>query len=154
MFIRHYLDRFVDQPRKRRDFQSIRKSKQCISNTLHSARCRKRTAHTEKCWIHLAKYNNLRIKPSNVIGGGKGLFSWKRTIPLGSIISKDTGRSGQKLKLIKNTVTLWLNTLCVISGEYVLMQIIPQMLPHDSQTIVVAHLFRTMQKLKVKTFFV
>lgn len=101
MFIRHYLDRFVDQPRKRRDFQSIRKSKQCISNTLHSARCRKRTAHTEKCWIHLAKYNNLRIKPSNVIGGGKGLFSWKRTIPRGSIISKYTGRKRAKVEIDK-----------------------------------------------------
>ena len=80
-FLRNFLDNFVDQPRQTRDTQSIRKSKQCISNTIHNKRCRKRTAHTEKCWVYLAKYDNLRIKPSNVIGAGKGLFAWKQTMP-------------------------------------------------------------------------
>ncbi|CAB4001890.1 Hypothetical predicted protein [Paramuricea clavata] len=71
-FIHNFLDRVIDQPRQIRDrLRSIRKSKQCISNTLRDTRCRKCTAHTEKCWIHLAKYNTLRIKPSNVIGGGR-----------------------------------------------------------------------------------
>ena len=49
---------------------------QCKSNTVKK-RCRKRTAHTSKCWIHLAKENNLRIKKSNIPNSGKGLFSWK-----------------------------------------------------------------------------
>ena len=30
-----------------------------------------------KCWIHLAKQDNLRIKPSGIINGDKGLYSWK-----------------------------------------------------------------------------
>ena len=59
-------------PRRRRKTpkQSIRKSQQCVSNTLKEQRCRKRTAHTQKCWIHLAKQNNLRIKPSNIPNAG------------------------------------------------------------------------------------
>ena len=56
--------------------QSIRDVLQCKSNTVKK-RCRKRTAHTSKCWIHLAKENNLRIKKSNIPNSGKGLFSWK-----------------------------------------------------------------------------
>lgn len=31
-----------------------------------------------KCWIHLAKEDNLRIKPSNTPDAGKGLFAWKK----------------------------------------------------------------------------
>ena len=72
--------------------QSIRKSKQCVADTLKQQRCRKRTAHTPKCWIHLAKQNNLRIKPSNIPNAGKGLFSWKKPIMCDAIISKYTGR--------------------------------------------------------------
>ncbi|CAB4044263.1 SET domain-containing [Paramuricea clavata] len=62
-------------------------------------RCRKRTAHTKKCWIHLAKQDNLRIKPSNVLGGGKGLFAWKKPIVRGKIISKYTGRKKTKAEI-------------------------------------------------------
>ena len=72
---------------KKQPSQSIRKSQQCIADTLKQQRCRKRTAHTPKCWIHLAKQDNLRIKPSNIINGGKGLFSWKKPIVCGAIIS-------------------------------------------------------------------
>ncbi|CAB3978339.1 SET domain-containing [Paramuricea clavata] len=81
--------------RKKRKYQqpqSIRKSKQCVSDTLLQKRCRKRTAHTPKCWIHLAKQDNLRIKPSQITNAGKGLFSWKKPIPSGRVISKYTGR--------------------------------------------------------------
>ncbi|CAB4007360.1 SET domain-containing [Paramuricea clavata] len=86
--------RFVTNLRKKKyqQQQSIRKSKQCISDTLLQKRCRKRTAHTPKCWIHLAKQDNLRIKPSQIPNAGKGLFSWKKTIPSGRVISKYTGR--------------------------------------------------------------
>ena len=31
----------------------------------------KRTAHTPKCWIHLANEDNLRVKPSNIPNAGK-----------------------------------------------------------------------------------
>ena len=59
----------------------------------------KRTAHTPKCWIHLAKQDNLHIKPSNIINGGKGLFSWKKTILCASIISKYMGRQRTKKQI-------------------------------------------------------
>ena len=98
-FIRNFLDRFIDVPRRRVTRQSIRKSKRCISNTLKDVQCRKRTAHSEKCWIHLAKYDNLRIKPSNIINGGKGLFSWKNRIPRGRILGKFSGRRRTKQQL-------------------------------------------------------
>ena len=81
-FVRNFLDKSVDNSnyrrKKRIPSQSIRKSKQCIAETLYQRRCRKRTAHTHKCWIHLAKQDNLRIKPSGIINGGKGLYSWKQ----------------------------------------------------------------------------
>jgi hypothetical protein len=98
-FIRNFLDRFIDVPRRRVTRQSIRKSKRCISNTVKYVQCRKRTAHSEKCWVHLAAHDNLRIKPSNIINGGKGLFSWKKPIPRGRIIGKFTGRLRTKQQL-------------------------------------------------------
>ena len=92
-FIRNFLDRFIDVPRHHNPpRQSIRKSKRCVSKTKKDVQCRKCTAHSEKCWIHLAANDNLRIKPSNIINGGKGLFSWKKSIPRGRIIGKYTGR--------------------------------------------------------------
>jgi hypothetical protein len=99
-FITNFLERErVFQPRIRKDTQSIRKSKQCISNTKKGVRCRRRTAHTGKCWNHLAMYENLRIKQSQVIGGGKGLYTWKKEIPRGRVISKFTGRKRTKAQI-------------------------------------------------------
>lgn len=105
-FVRNFLDKYVDNAEYRtfkrnllRQNQSIRKSKQCTADTLHNKRCLKRTAHTAKCWIHLAKQNNLRIKPSQINNGGKGLYSWKRAIPKGKTISKYTGRIRTKYQL-------------------------------------------------------
>jgi hypothetical protein len=98
-FIRNFLDRYIDVPRPRVMRQSIRKSKRCISNTKKDVRCRKRTAHSEKCWVHLAANDNLRIKPSNIINGGKGLFSWKKRIPAGRTIGKYTGRIRTKQQI-------------------------------------------------------
>jgi hypothetical protein len=60
--IRNFLDRFIDVPRHHNPpRQSIRKSKRCVSKTKKNVQCRKRTAHSEKCWIHLAANDNLRI---------------------------------------------------------------------------------------------
>ena len=91
-FILNFLQNIYEKANGRKNTQSIRKSQQCVANTLKDKQCRKRTAHTEKCWVHLAKQNNLRIKPSHLIGAGKGLYTWKRTIPRGSTIGKYTGR--------------------------------------------------------------
>jgi hypothetical protein len=49
----------------------------------------------------LAKQDNLRIKPSNIINGGKGLFSWKNPIVRGAIISKYMGRHCTKKQIDK-----------------------------------------------------
>ena len=102
-FVRNFLDKYVDNMDYRRRIripsQSIQKSKQCMAETLYQRRCRKRTAHMPKCWIHLAKEDNLRIKPSNIINGGKGLYSWKKAIPHGAVISKYTGRKSTKQQI-------------------------------------------------------
>jgi hypothetical protein len=91
-FLHKYEKQIFEKPQVKKISQSIRKSQQCVANTLKDKQCRKRTAHTEKCWVHLAKQNNLRIKPSHLIGAGKGLYTWKRTIPRGTTIGKYTGR--------------------------------------------------------------
>ena len=94
------LLRQMRAPKRRKTAkQSIRKSQQCVSNTLKEQRCRKRTAHTPKCWIHLSRQNNLRIKPSNIPSAGKGLFTWKKSIPRNKLISKYTGRKLSKKEI-------------------------------------------------------
>ena len=62
-------------------------------------RCLKRTAHTSKCWIHLANEDNLRIKPSNIQNAGKGLISWKKPFKRSQIIDKYTGEKTTLKKL-------------------------------------------------------
>ena len=79
--------------------QSIRKVQQCTSNTIRAQRCKKRTAHTNKCWIHLATQDNLRIKPSNITAAGKGLFAWKEGFKKGVKISRYTGRRLNKYQI-------------------------------------------------------
>jgi hypothetical protein len=100
-FIERFIERerVLEGPRARQNTQSIRKSKQCVSDTLKGVRCRRRTAHTEKCWNHLAKYDNLRIKPSQIIGGGKGLYAWKKDFTRGKIIANFTGRKRTQRQL-------------------------------------------------------
>lgn len=84
--------KFIKAPRKRRRVsQSIRNVLQCKSNTVKKERCRKRTAHTKKCWIHLAKENNLRIKKSTIPNAGKGLFAWKNRFNPKKTIIEYTG---------------------------------------------------------------
>lgn len=72
-----------------------------LKQYVNRLKIRKRTAYTKKCWIHLAKQDNLHIKPSNVAGAGKGLFTWKRAIQRGDVISKYTGRKHTKNQLDK-----------------------------------------------------
>ncbi|CAB3982342.1 SET domain-containing [Paramuricea clavata] len=95
----HFNERFLNRRQYREIYgwrpprvQSKRKSQRCVSNTVHDVQCRKRTAHTKKCWVHLAKQDNLRIKPSQIPNAGKGLYAWKKPIPRGRIISQYTGR--------------------------------------------------------------
>lgn len=78
--------------RRKGNNQSIRNVLQCKSATKVKKRCKKRTAHTDKCWIHLAKEDNLRVKPSLINNGGKGLFAWKKPFKKNAKISTYTGR--------------------------------------------------------------
>ena len=78
---------------------SVRDVLQCKSNTKKKKRCRKRTAHTSKCWIHLANEDNLRIKPSNIKNAGKGLFSWKKPFKRNQFINEYTGEKTTLKKL-------------------------------------------------------
>ena len=78
---------------------SIRDVVQCKSNTVKKKRCRKKTAHTPKCWIHLANEDNLRIKPSNIQNAGKGLFSCKKTIKSKQHVAEYTGEKTMLKKL-------------------------------------------------------
>ncbi|CAB3977401.1 SET domain-containing [Paramuricea clavata] len=98
-FILNFLNKIYEKLRVIKKSQSIRKSQQCVANTLKDKQCRKRTAHTPKCWIHLAKQDNLRVKPSRIIAAGKGLYAWKKTIPRGNTIGKYTGRRLTKKQL-------------------------------------------------------
>jgi hypothetical protein len=77
-FVRNFLDKYVDNSNYRRKkrilSQSIRKSKQCIAETLYQRRCRKRTAHTHKCWIRLAKQDNLPFLTLGYYQRGQGVI--------------------------------------------------------------------------------
>lgn len=79
--------------------QSVRQSLQCKSDTIKKKRCKKRTAHTSQCWIHLAKEKNLRVKPSTVNNAGKGLFTYKQAIQRGEKIDAFTGEKTNQAKL-------------------------------------------------------
>ena len=51
-------------------------SHQCSAIKPNQQQCSKRTViGTDMCWTHLLYRKNLRIKSSNVAGGGKGLFA-------------------------------------------------------------------------------
>ena len=78
---------------------SIRDVKQCKSNTKKRKRCLKRTAHTSKCWIHLANEDNLRVKPSTIRNAGKGLYSWKKPFKRNHYIEEYTGEKTNLKKL-------------------------------------------------------
>ena len=47
---------------------------------------------TNKCWVHLAKQNNLRIKPSIIPNNGLGLFSYNEPFKRFHKLGLYTGR--------------------------------------------------------------
>ena len=58
--------------------QTKLQSMRCTSQTQNGKRCKNRTRKSHKCWIHLGKEDNLRIKPSTIPNAGLGLFSYKK----------------------------------------------------------------------------
>ena len=49
----------------------------CSATTARGTRCKLKTLKTDKCWVHLKKENNLRIKKSQIRGAGYGLYATK-----------------------------------------------------------------------------
>jgi hypothetical protein len=60
-------------------------SQQCTAQTNSGAHCRQRTAIGQYCWAHLKSLEGLRVKKSDVPGGGRGLFA-ARALPAGKNI--------------------------------------------------------------------
>jgi hypothetical protein len=58
---------------------SVRTCGQCIALAKNGRRCKKRSAMTPYCWVHLQAIEHIRIKPSHVPDGGLGLYS---TVPI------------------------------------------------------------------------
>ena len=69
---------------------SVYTSQQCTANTKKGERCRLRTARGKRCWHHLKKDDQLRVKTSKVPHAGLGLYTTKR-IRKGRSIAKYTG---------------------------------------------------------------
>ena len=65
---------------------------QCKSKTLKRQRCKKDTAKTKKCWIHLGKEDNLRIKPSTIPNARLGLFAYEHPFGCDQTLGVYTGR--------------------------------------------------------------
>ena len=103
--VKNYADEYAKKRRKKYkkiQFSSdVRNSQQCKSNTLKGLQCKKRTAKTKKCWIHLGKENNLRIKKSSIPNAGLGLYSYKGKFEKNDKIGKYTGKQITKRQLDK-----------------------------------------------------
>ena len=76
-----------------------RKVVQCKSKTLKGNQCKNRTSRTKKCWIHLGKEDNLRIKPSTIPRAGFGLFLYKKPFNCNAPLGYYTGRRTNPRKL-------------------------------------------------------
>jgi hypothetical protein len=74
-------------------------SQQCTAQTKAGAHCKQRTAIGQYCWSHLRSLEGLRVKKSDVPGGGRGLFA-ARALPAG----KDIPYTGDQILLNSNEV--------------------------------------------------
>ena len=78
--------------------QSIRQCQRCTAQTNSGRRCKNRTCRSDKCWQHLKRDDGLRVKPSQVSGGGAGLWTTKRVKP-NQRIGRYTGESVTRSQL-------------------------------------------------------
>ncbi len=78
-------------------FQCQLTSERCEAVSKTGLQCKRRTVFGQPyCWTHLRLIKHLRVKPSGIEGGGKGLFAEDTTKPQGSVIFKGehNGRRG------------------------------------------------------------
>jgi hypothetical protein len=61
--------------------QSIKECERCQAMTKSGEQCRNRTCKADRCWQHLRRDEGLRIKQSQVPGGGMGLWTTRRYKP-------------------------------------------------------------------------
>ncbi len=69
----------------------IVESLRCISQTKNHRRCKNRTLRSNKCWIHLQKDKNLRIKNSTTPKANFGLFSGNKPFDNNKTITRYDG---------------------------------------------------------------
>ena len=77
-------DRALPPPKRNGTIETP--SQRCTAKTHAGAHCRQRTAIGQYCWSHLKSLEGLRVKPSGVAGGGRGLFA-ARALPAKKKIS-------------------------------------------------------------------
>ena len=61
-------------------------SQRCTAQTRAGGHCKQRTAIGQYCWSHLKSLEGLRVKKSDIAGGGRGLFA-ARPLPAGKSIA-------------------------------------------------------------------
>ena len=61
--------------------QSVKECDRCQAQTKSGNQCRNRTCKSDRCWQHLKRDDGLRIKSSQVPGGGMGLWTTRRYKP-------------------------------------------------------------------------
>ena len=66
-------------------------SHRCVALERNGEQCRARTKHGSKCWNHLQRDANLRIKKSIIKGAGKGLAAAGKDFPPHSQVTDYTG---------------------------------------------------------------
>jgi len=84
--------------------QSVKECQRCNALTKSGQRCKNRTCKSGKCWVHLKRDTGLRVKPSQVSGGGMGLWTTKRIKP-NQLIGKYTGERMTKAQVNQRYVT-------------------------------------------------
>lgn len=64
------------EPNGRKRFECNLQCHQCGAQTTSGRACTRRACiGVDLCWMHLLRYNHLRIAPSTIQGAGKGLFA-------------------------------------------------------------------------------
>lgn len=103
---------------------SIRTVVQCHGHTASGARCKKRTAKSPLCWIHLEKEDHVRIKESTIPHAGLGLFTTIARRPhqkvtlyaKGSYVDHTPGHGGEYVLQVKNNPPTFVDGAETTSG--------------------------------------
>lgn len=85
------------------NFQCSVNCKQCSATCKNGTTCKNRVCiGTPKCWVHLLKEHNLRIKASGINGAGAGLFAMKHGAETNDVVFK---KDDVIIKYLGETIT-------------------------------------------------